>query len=280
MGQEVAQKARPNFIIKGAALSIVTTGALLNVPVHLPALATVYVVTIVVGVLIYDFNDLIDENAFSQTIGEMLKYTQVWRGLMVSLLLLGLSFFVLAPAQLFACLALLGVGLLYSHPFNWSIKQKTWRLKDIYLLKNILIGLGWGLLTIIGSGNFSKREMIYFFLFVSLQVLMGSVMRDIDDIAEDQKNGVRSLPVVHGLSKTVSILQWMNWIGGGAIIAMAGITLRHPAFFFLLIAVLVWRAFLLFQVKNSAASKTWLLQSGNIGTCIGIFLLKLIAYMV
>src|SRR5690606_13901529 len=101
-------------------------------------------------------------------------------------------------------LLFLGVGFMavvYSQPFR--LKNRMFVLKNVFLLKNLLIGFSWGLLVFIGAGEISSNATVYLFFFAVIQVFIGSAVRDVSDISSDSANGVKSLPVVFGVNNAI-----------------------------------------------------------------------------
>jgi 4-hydroxybenzoate polyprenyltransferase len=85
------------------------------------------------------------------------------------------------------------------------------QFKKRLLVKNILIGLSWAALIPLGAGHLSTTAIQFLFWFMAVQVSYGSVIRDITDIAHDQKHQFQTLPIIFGVSKTIRILQLVNW---------------------------------------------------------------------
>ncbi|EGQ43806.1 MAG: 4-hydroxybenzoate polyprenyltransferase related protein [Candidatus Nanosalina sp. J07AB43] len=90
------------------------------------------------------------------------------------------------------------------------------RLKEIPLVKNMVVGFSLGLLWISGgvsslSGS-SPNLVLGIFLFLSIRVFIGSVIPDIRDIEGDRKAGITTLPVALGVDRTRKILLSANAI--------------------------------------------------------------------
>lgn len=187
--------------------------------------------------------------------------------------------FILTPLSLyflsyfrFILLAVLGtLGTLYSVKFQ--IGEKIFRIKHIFILKNFLIGICWGGLVLLGADFIDSTNILSLLLFASVQVFIGSTIRDITDLEADTTEYVNSLPVVLGVKKTLIILHILNLI-----------SLIFP--FFLLfdynnmipvVLTFFWRLLVLIKVSTST-SKNWA-QKYNLLTCFTIFIGQLIAWI-
>ena len=76
------------------------------------------------------------------------------------------------------------IGFLYSVKFNSG--KKSFRIKNVFLLKNVLIGLVWGSLVLAGYGEVPNHEILMLFFFCSLQVMIGSLIRDLHDLSSNK----------------------------------------------------------------------------------------------
>ena len=145
------------------------------------------------------------------------------------------------------------------------------QLKKRLLVKNILIGLSWAALIPLGAGHFSTTEIQFLFWFMAIQVGYGSVIRDITDIAHDQKHHFQTLPIIFGVSKTIWLLQLVNW---SSLLLACYFANQTKLLWIYAVALLVigYKSLLLFKVKQDPTSKRWT-QYLNISTCMLIFVL-------
>jgi 4-hydroxybenzoate polyprenyltransferase len=135
------------------------------------------------------------------------------------------------------------------------------RPKNVYLLKNAMIGVGWALLPVIGAAGASVPGSLI--VFVGLQVLIGSTVRDIADVEEDRRHGVRSLPVVHGVERTLTGLEIVNLACVPALVLLA--LSGAPALAIGLLLPVAWRVGVLRLIRRSRTTK--LLQAATLATC-------------
>ncbi len=145
------------------------------------------------------------------------------------------------------------------------------QFKKRLLVKNILIGLSWSALIPLGAGHFSLTEIQFLFWFMAVQVGYGSVIRDITDIAHDQKHQLQTLPIIFGVSKTIRILQLVNW--SSFLLACYFVNETNLQWIYAVaFLVICYKSLLLYKVKQNQSAKRWT-QYLNISTCMLIFVL-------
>jgi 4-hydroxybenzoate polyprenyltransferase len=106
---------------------------------------------------------------------------------------------------------------------------------------------------------------------MAVQVGYGSVIRDITDIAHDQKHQLQTLPIIFGVSKTIRILQLVNWSS----FLLACYFAQEPRFqwiYVVALLVICYKSLLLYKVNQNQSAKLWT-QYLNISTCMLIFVL-------
>lgn len=86
------------------------------------------------------------------------------------------------------------------------------RLKDIPVMKNIVVGSAWALVTVlipvVHSGYSSPWILVLYFIFI--KTFIDTVLYDIRDVAGDRISGVRTMPVILGETPTVLLLLILN----------------------------------------------------------------------
>lgn len=145
------------------------------------------------------------------------------------------------------------------------------QLKKRLLVKNVLIGLSWAALVVLGAGDFSAPEIQFLFWFMAIQVGYGSVIRDITDIAHDQKHQLQTLPIIFGVSKTISMLQLVNW-SSFLLAFYFAYDSKLQWIYAVSLLVIGYKSLLLYKVKQNPTAKRWT-QYLNISTCMFLFLL-------
>ena len=184
-------------------------------------------------------------------------------------LVIPLSIYTLSFFQIGLFISISFLGVLYSFPIRTN--KKILKVKNVFILKNILIGACWGCLVLIGANDYESKEVLELALFCSLQVFIGSVIRDVPDLLLDSKKGAYTLPVVLGVSKTIGFIHIVNLISVFLLIYL------NPSFSVIIFVVSIFRLFTLIQIKRNEHLKMWT-QTANLSTCFLIFLLQLIQY--
>ncbi|WP_369425316.1 UbiA family prenyltransferase [Methanothrix sp.] len=86
------------------------------------------------------------------------------------------------------------------------------RLKDIPVMKNIVVGSAWAVVTVlipvIHSGHTATCVLVLYFIFI--KTFIDTVLYDIRDVAGDRISGVRTMPVILGETPTVLLLLILN----------------------------------------------------------------------
>ncbi|MEM2935029.1 MAG: UbiA family prenyltransferase [Candidatus Thermoplasmatota archaeon] len=100
------------------------------------------------------------------------------------------------------------MGLIY------SIKISSFRLKDLFLAKNLTVSISWALssalLPYVFERNIVFAGMIFIFLFI--KCFVNTVIFDVRDVKGDRKVRANTIPVVLGVKKTMKILLFVNSI--------------------------------------------------------------------
>ncbi len=258
------------FLFFIAALSLLFSGIISNNKIEIYETTYLSLFTIIGIFWVYKLNDAIESKksiASNLAIFFSNKLILICSLLIVSLIVFGP---LIVNSFRFKYLAFSGIlGALYS--FQFKIKNWQYRLKNIVIIKNIAIGIGWGLLIPIGSGSFENVLTYYIMFFSILQVFIGSMIRDIPDQKRDSLQKVNSFPVVFGKFITLIFLGVTNLIP----LIYISFYQTSRSFIFLVILVCSWRFVNLICIYKNPESKFWL-QTGNLLTCLLIFITLLI----
>jgi 4-hydroxybenzoate polyprenyltransferase len=171
-----------------------------------------------------------------------------------------LSFFYLSSFRINTMLIICLFGLIYSMPFTY--KGKRIKLKQIVFVKNIFIGFSWGALILVGAGSVETIEIKAYFTFVSLQVVTGSMIRDLYDVEKDKKDAVITVPVKFGIPFTIQLLYLINLL---SVWPLLFVSLNNGLI--LMLPVLLWRFIVIRNVSRNQHSILWT-QTSNIMTCV------------
>ena len=162
------------------------------------------------------------------------------------------------------------IGIMYS--LTYRVGNVEFKLKNIVFLKNILIGIGWGGLVIVGAGSIEGNQVLYLTGFMMVQVFLGSIIRDLSDVKSDRENGVKSLPVAFGISNSIWIMHIINVISVALLLGQTSLQTTV-----VIIAVIVWRFFNLTLIKIKGVTNH-LIQTFNLGACYLFFIILLIQH--
>ena len=115
------------------------------------------------------------------------------------------------------------LGICYSFNIRFK-KTKIMRVKQIFLLKNIIPTLVWAFAVIIYPIVFSRLridfgDLLIFFYVLSI-IFIADVSLDIKDVKGDLAAGVPTLPVKYGILATKKILKSVNLISGIVILSL------------------------------------------------------------
>lgn len=109
-------------------------------------------------------------------------------------------------------------GVLYANKLK-PLTKKIAGLKDVY------VALFWGLLVFLVSAYYSVIDLFFFalFLFVFIRWVVNTVFFDIKDLRSDRKSGLKTLPVIWGVKRTVMFLHVLNVFSGIFLICLVNL---------------------------------------------------------
>jgi 4-hydroxybenzoate polyprenyltransferase len=88
------------------------------------------------------------------------------------------------------------------------------RLKDIPVMKNVVVATTWALITTLmpalSSGHLGVLNIAVVGYFMFVKTFVDTVLYDMRDIEGDRQNGVRTVPVMLGTRKTTALLLAAN----------------------------------------------------------------------
>jgi 4-hydroxybenzoate polyprenyltransferase len=100
-------------------------------------------------------------------------------------------------------------GILYSV----KIFPKIPRVKEVFAAKSIIVAFSWGisgaLLPFILE-DIKISKMFTIFLYVFIEIFIGTVLSDVLDMKGDFENGIKTIPLKFGIEKTKMILLLIN----------------------------------------------------------------------
>lgn len=187
------------------------TGIALSLPLRRPvdlALATVLVLLGFVNVNLYNYFTDVAEDVENERYNPVLdgRLSTLIAGYLVVSTVLVFVISAVWLSMLTFWLSTLGLllGFVYSN--------RLFRFKDRFVVKNLTIGVGYGLVLFIfrsGVGGLTTLDVIVA-LFFSFFSVTGSTTRDVFDVEGDRKSGVTTVPVKLGLTGTAYFLAAMG----------------------------------------------------------------------
>lgn len=255
-----------------ATLALLLSGSIAANKLNLAYLSLIILSGFCGVVLIYDLPLINHRLPIRERFRDFLQHRRkvFYTGLLLLIFPFTLKYLSAFSFILLAITAILGV--LYSFPLK--IKGKYTRLKNFLFLKNFMIGIAWGALVLIGGGSWEDPLLMALFIFASLQVFIGSMIRDVPDLERDIRIGIRSFPVAFGVKNTVAFMHLLNLLSWGLSLYLFG-----SAELMVLVSIIVlWRFVNLMMLYKYQTSKLWG-QSFNLMTCNLFFGVLLIQHL-
>ncbi|MBC7912902.1 MAG: UbiA family prenyltransferase [Pyrinomonadaceae bacterium] len=85
-------------------------------------------------------------------------------------------------------------------------------LKRIFLMKNVFVGMAWGILALINGAYYEafSPQLISFSIIVGVMMIINSTVFDLKDIEGDSFHNITTLPVKLGIGKTKIVCSMLN----------------------------------------------------------------------
>lgn len=214
-----------NVCISIAAASVaVSTMLLVGYPVELGPVFIVFAVTM----FVYGLNRLTDIEEDEQNVPRRAAYTRryghAWLLLAVGAYLTAVWLALVWQLPMVEFMALpLVVGVLYSR----------FRLKRLFVVKNLLVGVSWGVIPLGVCVYFGGRwtvEIGFLFWYVSVMLTVAAIVFDIKDIDGDEEQGIRTLPVTHGPRATKVLAGAVNVVVIAVVLGLVASGVLHRLF--------------------------------------------------
>ncbi|MEM5797982.1 MAG: UbiA family prenyltransferase [Candidatus Aenigmatarchaeota archaeon] len=107
-------------------------------------------------------------------------------------------------------------GFLALLPFILVFLYSVLRAKKIFLIKDLIVGIGWSLIVFLVASYYNFSDLFYFVFFLSIfiffRVLITTIVFDIKDIKGDKIYKISTIPVKYGIKFTKNILYCINFI--------------------------------------------------------------------
>jgi 4-hydroxybenzoate polyprenyltransferase len=263
---------KKTILFFSAAFSLLITGVLLNDNLNGYKVLLLTIGVLCGIILIYDVKSSNDKGSLFKKVICFLscKKQAFFSILLIALIPLAYTYLTLISFLAFAVSGILGVG----YSVRFTLNNKSFKLKEIFILKNLLIGVGWGLLVIAGYGSLDNDIVIYITIFASIQVFIGSTIRDLPHETIDKNKGVNSLPVRVGGQKTLMVLHIFNLLS----LLLLLLAIQNFNYMILIGGIVGWRFVNLFNLSHNYQSKLWG-QTFNLLTCVMFLFITFIQYL-
>jgi 4-hydroxybenzoate polyprenyltransferase len=186
-----------NLLISLSATGVaVSTTVLAGLSLAPLPLAIVFAVTL----FVYSFNRLADRSEDARNLpGRAAFVRRYGRGLLAVGAVLYLAAFAVALYRGVTAAPALAL------PAVVAVLYSVVGLKRVLLVKNLLVGLSWGLIPL-GVGVYYDVlwtvDILFMFAFVTAVLTIAAAVFDIKDIEGDRAEGIQTVPVVLGVDRT------------------------------------------------------------------------------
>ncbi len=211
----------------------------------------IFIIAYLVSQIVYNHDHLLETIEENKDNLERSIYLSETRNIQIFTMIIYITLFIslLFTTTYFA--ALLAV-IIVAGGIIYSLKVK-YLMKKVVALKNLYVAFFWTMLGFIVPLHYSifplRWLVLTFLFFVFLRWIINSAFFDIKDVSGDKKDGLKTLPVVFGLHKTVYYLHIVN-IASGTIVALA-IWLRIlPFYSIVLLFFPIYSLIYLIKVNN------------------------------
>jgi len=197
-----------NLLISLSATAVaVSTVVLADLPFDPIPLFIVFAATL----FVYSFNRLTDLAEDAQNVPNRASFIEQYG---TALLAVGGVLYLLATA--IALLNSLPGAPAMAAPLVVAVLYSVVGVKHILLVKNLLVGLSWGLIPL-GVGVYYQRlmtvDILFTFAFITAALTIAAVVFDIKDIEGDRAEGIATVPLVVGVERT----KWLAAAGSAAL---------------------------------------------------------------
>lgn len=190
-------------------------------------------IMILVGFSVYNLNRKTDEAEDAINRQDRFQFTKKYENHLYYLAITGYGLAILLAGMngitaLLIVLIPLVSGILYSIPCLPPSTGYT-RLKEIPLGKNLVVGLAWGATLTFIPVTISHAPLTVAsaisLLFFSTYAFIASTLPDIRDKEGDEQAGIRTIPVVIGVERTLVLVSALNILIGSLAIVLSAIYL-------------------------------------------------------
>jgi 4-hydroxybenzoate polyprenyltransferase len=163
------------------------------------------------------------------------------------------------------------ISLLY--PLSFRRNGRMYRLRDVPLLKIILIASVWSLSSVLLPASYSTISTTQWLLFALqwIYIVLITIPFDINDMETDKSNNVLTLPLYIGYKKSVSTVFILSVIYGAGLTFWMSINYRNLYTSNIIFAIglfMLLASLLIFTAKKSLTVPKWLIMAVYDGSMI------------
>lgn len=186
----------------------------------------IFIIPFFVSFFVYTFNRFTDIKEDNINIPERANFIKYWKN----------EFFVLSLISLLLALILSYINsfltfiiILIPAFFVIIYSYKFTRLKRKFLVKNIIVSLGWSFIPIFVGAylRYFSIELLIIAAYIFSRIFIGVIMFDIRDITGDKINKIDTIPIKLGIKNSKKIINIFN-IFSFLIFIVSIITLSFP----------------------------------------------------
>jgi len=205
------------FLSFGAALTTYMSTLLLNLKFDLGIFLASFFITF----SIYNFNRKTDEKedfiSYPERFSFVVKHSRyLFIGALISCIFAVLIAFNRSIETAAILISPLIIATLYGvawvpKPLNEKVKFR--RLKEIPILKDFFVALGWFAIPFLATYYWFESITISTWLvasFIFIRIYIGAVIFDVRDVTGDKMTGIKTLPVLIGEKRTILLLTLLN----------------------------------------------------------------------
>lgn len=204
-----------NLLISSAGVSVaITTILLADLRLEAIPLFIVFAVTM----FVYSFNHLTDVAEDRRNVPDRAAFVDRWGR---SLLVVGTGLYVLATVLAIIAEVPRAPGMIL--PLVVAILYSVVGLKRVLLVKNLLVGLAWGLIPLgvgVYYGSLFSQDVLFVAGYVALMVTVAAMVFDIKDIEGDRAENTLTVPILVGPQTTGRIAAGVTILASAGLVAL------------------------------------------------------------
>lgn len=206
------------FVYGGHLLSLGASGIVWTIVLVLDESGgwPIIILAYLISQIVYNLDHLSDANNSNDGNSERTEHLLNTKN--IQKIIIGLYIISFFTVSMFTTVRTLFLGIvIILGGIVYTLKIKN-LMRYVVGLKNIYIAFFWSMLGLLASFHYglsiSNTTVVALMIFVFLRWIVNSSFFDIKDEVNDNKNNIKTLPVVFGIKKTVYFLHFINLLSG------------------------------------------------------------------